>query len=178
MLLMTGKAGYSQAVIPYIFDAPLCLRYNECSMPKFVVQEHHAAHLHFDFRLEMDGLLRSWAVPKGPSMDPKDRRLAVMVEDHALEYASFEGLIPEGQYGAGSVLIWDSGEYEPIDGGISENRLAFVLKGRKLKGGFTLVKMSGKDREWLLIKKKDQFAQESFVMQAMLTLKKKKRSKG
>lgn len=138
-------------------------------MLKFVVHEHHATRLHFDFRLEMDGVLKSWAVPKGPSMNPKDKRLAIMVEDHSLEYGSYEGIIPEGQYGAGSVVIWDSGAYELLGGSIAEGRLEFMLKGKKLKGGFALAKMSGKDREWLLMKKRDQFAQDDFVMKTLLT---------
>lgn len=138
-------------------------------MLKFVVQEHHATHLHFDFRLGMDGVLKSWAIPKGPSMNPKDKRLAIMVEDHTLEYAAFEGIIPEGHYGSGAVVIWDSGAYELLGGSIAEGRLEFMLKGKKLKGGFVLVKMSGKDREWLLMKKRDQFAEDAFVMKTLLT---------
>lgn len=138
-------------------------------MHKFVVHEHHASHLHFDFRLEMDGVLKSWAVPKGPSMNPKDRRLAIMVEDHALEYDSYEGIIPEGQYGSGAVVIWDSGTYTVLKGDIREGRIEFDLKGRKLQGGFTLVKMSGKQKEWLLIKIKDQSARPDFVMKTILT---------
>jgi bifunctional non-homologous end joining protein LigD len=137
-------------------------------MPKFVVQEHHATHLHFDFRLEMDGVLKSWAIPKGPSMNPKDKRLAIMVEDHTLEYGSYEGIIPDGQYGSGAVVIWDSGAYSLLKGDIHGGRIEFYLDGKKLKGGFTLIKMSGKQKEWLLIKMKDQFAQPDFVMKTMI----------
>ena len=146
-------------------------------MLKFVVQEHHAARLHFDFRLEMVGVLKSWAIPKGPSMNPQDKRLAIMVEDHSLDYAAHEGIIPEGQYGAGSVLIWDSGDYELLNGSISAGRLEFILKGKKLKGGFVLAKMSGKDKEWLLIKKRDEFAEDAFVMKPMLTPELRKKLK-
>ena len=138
-------------------------------MPKFTVHEHHATHLHFDFRLEMEGVLKSWAVPKGPSMNPKDKRLAIMVEDHALEYSSYEGIIPDGQYGAGVVVIWDRGEYELLKGDIYQGRIEFYLSGKRLKGGFSLVRMSGKQKEWLLIKKKDHFAQPDFVMKTVLT---------
>lgn len=138
-------------------------------MLKFVLQEHHAAHLHFDFRLEMDGVLKSWAVPKGPSMNPKDKRLAIRVQDHALEHGSYEGIIPEGLYGAGPVIIWDSGDYELISGSISEGRLEFVLKGKRLKGAFVLISMAGKSKEWLLIKKRDESAEDDFVMETMLT---------
>lgn len=138
-------------------------------MNNFVVQEHHASRLHFDFRLEMEGVLKSWAVPKGPSMNPKDKRLAIMVEDHALEYAGYEGIIPEGQYGSGTVLIWDRGGYEFLKGSIAEGKLEFVLKGNKLNGVFILAKMSGKLKEWLLMKKKDEYADDEFVMKARLT---------
>jgi bifunctional non-homologous end joining protein LigD len=138
-------------------------------MSRFIVHEHHATHLHFDFRLEMEGVLKSWAVPKGPSMNPKDKRLAIMVDDHTLEYGSYEGIIPDGQYGSGVVVIWDSGEYELLKGDLQEGRIEFSLKGEKLKGVFTLVKMSGKQKEWLLIKKKGQFAQPDFVMKTVLT---------
>lgn len=138
-------------------------------MSKFVVQEHHATHLHFDFRLEIDGVLKSWAIPKGPSMNPKDKRLAIMVDDHTLEYGSYEGIIPEGQYGSGIVLIWDSGKYDLLGGDISEGKIEFILHGRKLKGGFVLAKMSGKKKEWLLIKKRDRFAEDIFVIKPRLT---------
>jgi len=138
-------------------------------MPKFVVQEHHATHLHFDFRLEIDGVLKSWAIPKGPSMNPRDKRLAIMVDDHTLQYGSFEGIIPEGQYGSGAVVIWDSGNYEFLGGDIREGRIEFVLKGKKLQGGFVLTAMSGGKKQWLMIKKRDAFAQDDFVMKTMLT---------
>lgn len=122
---------------------------------RFVVHEHHARHLHYDFRLEMEGVLKSWAVPKGPSMNPSDKRLAILVEDHPLDYANFEGAIPEGQYGAGEVIIWDKGTYQVISGDIESGRLEFSLKGKKLKGIFVLVRMKGKEKEWLLMKKRE-----------------------
>ncbi len=123
----------------------------------FVVHKHHASHLHYDLRLEQDGVLKSWAVPKGPSMNPEDKRLAMMVEDHPLNYKDFTGVIPAGNYGAGKVLIWDKGTYDLLDtNGIKKGRLSFILHGRKLKGEFTLIKMAGqKKNSWLLIKKKE-----------------------
>ncbi|HSW64601.1 MAG TPA: DNA polymerase ligase N-terminal domain-containing protein [Dissulfurispiraceae bacterium] len=133
-------------------------------MPVFVVHEHHASQLHFDFRLEMDGVLVSWAVPKGPSLNPADKRLAIHVEDHALAYASFEGVIPENHYGAGTVYIWDNGYYDLVGGTPSEGRVEFVLHGKKLNGAFVLVRMKGKRKEWLLVKMKDRHADSSFVM--------------
>ncbi len=138
-------------------------------MPKFVVHEHHSKHLHFDFRLEMGGVLKSWAVPKGPSMNPKDKRLAIMVDDHAIEYGSYEGIIPEGYYGAGAVVIWDRGEYELLGGGIEKGRVEFILKGKKLKGTFVLAKMAGRGKEWLLMKKRDEFSEDDFQMKTALT---------
>ncbi len=138
-------------------------------MLSFVVHEHHARRLHYDFRLEMEGILKSWAIPKCPSMNPADKRLAVMVEDHALEYGSFEGEIPEGSYGAGKVIIWDKGSYDLISGNIKSGRMEFLLKGKKLKGIFVFLKFKGKDKEWLLIKKKDKFADESFKIRNVLT---------
>lgn len=136
------------------------------SMAVFVVHEHHARHLHFDFRIEMEGALKSWAVPKGPSMNPSDRRLAIMVEDHPLEYGSFEGVIPEGNYGAGTVVIWDKGTYNLLNGSIASGRIEILLEGGKLKGGFVLTRMKSasgrKDKEWLLIKKRDKYAEPAF----------------
>jgi len=134
-------------------------------MPIFVVHEHHATHLHFDFRLEMKGVLKSWAVPKGPSMNPADKRLAIMVEDHALEYASFEGIIPEGQYGAGNVVIWDKGTYQLLKGNVEEGVMEIAMKGKTLRGTFVLAKMKGKHEEWLLMKKKDQHADPDFRLE-------------
>jgi bifunctional non-homologous end joining protein LigD len=130
-------------------------------MPIFVVHEHHARHLHYDLRLEMEGVLKSWAVPKGPSMNPEDKRLAVMVDDHDLEYADFEGTIPEGQYGAGKVIIWDKGEFNLIKGSISSGNIEFELKGKKLKGMFALIRMKKGDNNWLLIKMKDAFSRKA-----------------
>lgn len=134
--------------------------------PIFVVQEHHARRLHYDFRLELDGTLKSWAVPKGPSNDPRDKRLAVQVEDHPIDYAAFEGDIPEGEYGAGHVEIWDRGTWSPVGDpreGLASGKLEFTLAGEKLGGRFKLVRMADKGRskrqpEWLLIKAKDEHA--------------------
>jgi bifunctional non-homologous end joining protein LigD len=129
----------------------------------FVVQKHAARRLHYDFRLELDRVLKSWAVPKGPSLNPGDKRLAVHVEDHPLEYGTFEGTIPEGQYGAGTVKVWDRGVWIPEGDprqGYAKGRLSFTLRGKRLRGGFSLVRMGGgaaKERadNWLLIKTRD-----------------------
>jgi bifunctional non-homologous end joining protein LigD len=128
----------------------------------FCVQRHDATRLHYDFRLEMDGTLKSWAIPKGPTLDPAAKRLAAMVEDHPLEYGSFEGNIPKGNYGAGSVMLWDRGTYELLGDKSAQEQLArgdfkFKLHGEKLKGEFAIVhmKVRGKGNEWLLLKKKD-----------------------
>ncbi|MFC1690918.1 DNA polymerase ligase N-terminal domain-containing protein [Nanoarchaeota archaeon] len=123
--------------------------------PIFVVQKHDASHLHWDFRLEIDGVLKSWAIPKEPSTDPKVKRLAVSVADHDLDYADFEGEIPEGQYGAGTVKIWDRGTYESIDK--KDSKIVFKLNGKKLNGQFVLVKFSKSGPEnWLFFKKKEE----------------------
>lgn len=121
---------------------------NKTNRPIFVVQEHHATHLHWDLRLQIDGVLKSWAVPKGIPMEPKVRRLAIQTEDHSLEYAEFEGIIPEGQYGAGLVKIWDKGEYEPEK--INKNKIVFRAYGNKMNGRYALIKMRGKN--WILMK--------------------------
>ena len=128
----------------------------------FVVQQHRARALHFDLRLELDGVLKSWAVPKGPSADPADKRFARLVEDHPVEYADFEGRIPEGNYGAGWVIVWDRGTYRGIDDvrrGLEEGKLLFELHGFKLHGRWTLVRMK-RTEDWLLIKERDGFARQ------------------
>ena len=130
----------------------------------FVVHKHAARRLHFDLRLQMDGVLRSWAVPKGPSYDTADKRLAVLVEDHPLEYGDFEGLIPEGNYGAGAVIVWDRGRWLPVEdpiAGLAKGKLLFELRGHKLHGLWTLVKLKKGEKEWLFIKERDQYASAS-----------------
>ncbi|MDB5231404.1 MAG: 3-phosphoesterase [Chitinophagaceae bacterium] len=137
----------------------------------FVVQRHKASRLHYDFRLEMQGVLKSWAVPKGPSLNPQDKRLAMMVEDHPYSYKDFEGVIPEGNYGAGIVEVWDSGTVTDLDqsdikiaeknllNGLKAGNLKFTLKGKKLKGEFALVKFkNAENNAWLLIKHRDKYA--------------------
>jgi bifunctional non-homologous end joining protein LigD len=132
----------------------------------FVIQKHAARRTHFDFRLEHDGVLKSWAVTRGPSLDPSQKRLAVMTEDHPLEYGGFEGVIPKGEYGAGPVMIWDKGTWEPIgdpDEGLAKGDLKFRLNGKRLKGDFVLVRMKPRKEDrgrqnWLLIKKRDAYA--------------------
>ena len=120
-------------------------------LPIFVVQKHDASHLHYDFRLEMDGVLKSWAVPKGVSEKPDEKRLAVAVEDHPFEYANFEGEIPRGEYGAGTVEIWDKGNYEMIEA--TKKAYKFILNGKKLKGQYVLFNFKN-DKNWLLFKTK------------------------
>ena len=132
---------------------------------EFVVQKHHARRLHYDLRLEIDGVLKSWAVPKGPSLDPTQKRLAVHVEDHPLEYGQFEGVIPAGEYGAGSVIVWDRGRWNPLVGGLEgyqKGKLKFELSGTKLKGAWMLVRIRRRAGEtadyWLLVKERDEYA--------------------
>ena len=142
----------------------------------FVVQKHAASRLHYDFRLELDGTLKSWAVPKGPSLNPADKRLAMMVEDHPLDYRTFEGIIPEGNYGAGTVIVWDEGTYsaretaDRVEGerllreGLRKGHLRIVMNGQKLKGEFSLLKLKrGEDNAWLLVKGRDDWASDADV---------------
>jgi len=147
---------------------------------QFVVQKHAASHLHYDFRLEMDGVLKSWAIPKGPSLNPADKRLAMQVEDHPFDYKNFEGIIPAGNYGAGTVMVWDEGTYEPLEETtgtkaaeerallkqLRDGSLKFRLNGKKLKGEFALVKTKGRgDNSWLLIKHRDRWASDEPVIE-------------
>jgi len=132
----------------------------------FVVQKHRATQLHYDFRLEVDGVLKSWAVPKGPSLDPTVKRLAMQVEDHPVDYAKFEGVIPEGEYGGGTVMVWDYGTYEPentddVASTLRKGELKFSLDGQKLKGSWVLVRT--RDRQWLLMKHRDYYTTEEDV---------------
>jgi bifunctional non-homologous end joining protein LigD len=131
----------------------------------YVIQKHRATQLHYDFRLEADGVLKSWAVPKGPSLDPSVKRLAMQVEDHPVDYAKFEGVIPEGEYGGGTVMVWDYGTYEPeeedVSGALRKGELKFTLDGQKLKGSWVLVLT--RDRQWLLIKHRDYYTTEEEV---------------
>ena len=145
---------------------------------RFVVHEHKAARLHYDFRLEIGGVLKSWAVPKGPSLNPAEKRLAIMAPDHPLEYIDFEGIIPEGHYGAGPVVVWDAGEFKPLDTddpgeALNSGKLSFELNGKKLKGAFALARMKGIPRatgkEWLLMKKKDLYAESDYTIKTELT---------
>lgn len=132
----------------------------------FVIQKHRATQLHYDFRLEVDDVLKSWAVPKGPSLDPSVKRLAMQVEDHPVDYAKFEGVIPEGEYGGGTVMVWDYGTYKPentddVSQALRKGELKFSLNGKKLKGSWVLVRT--RDRQWLLMKHRDYYTTEEDV---------------
>jgi len=148
---------------------------------RFVVQKHQASHLHYDFRLELDGVLKSWAIPKGPSLDPGDKRLAMMVDDHPLDYRDFEGVLPEG-YGAGAVMIWDEGVFvalnqtgraeseEAFRAGLERGQFTFIVAGRKLKGEFALIRFARAGKAtWLLVKKRDSFASTDDVTEQDLS---------
>ncbi len=137
----------------------------------YVIQKHQASHLHYDFRLEWAGVLLSWAIPKGPSLDPSVKRLAAAVEDHPLEYGNFEGVIPEGEYGGGTVMLWDRGTWTPDDpdvqAALGKGDLKFTLNGKKLKGSWVLVRTrlgGSKKPQWLLIKHRDDFASKEDVL--------------
>jgi bifunctional non-homologous end joining protein LigD len=140
---------------------------------RYVIQKHDASHLHYDFRLEWRGVLLSWAVPKGPSLDPSVKRLAARVEDHPVEYGGFEGTIPQGEYGGGTVMLWDRGTWTPevpdVDAAMTKGDLKFTLNGKKLKGSWVLVRTKGyggsKKESWLLIKHRDRYASTEDVLE-------------
>src|SRR6187200_1298132 len=152
---------------------------------RFVIQKHDATRLHYDFRLEMKGVLKSWAVPKGPSLNPADKRLAMMVEDHPYDYRNFEGVIPEGNYGGGTVIVWDEGTYEPMnDEGLSQQEqeklllkqlyagdLKLNMHGKKIKGTYALFRLKKEEKSWLLVKKDDEFASEDEVIKQNKSVK-------
>jgi bifunctional non-homologous end joining protein LigD len=142
---------------------------------RFVIHEHHASRLHFDLRLEIGGVLKSWAVPKGVSMNPADKRLAVAVPDHSLGYIDFEGTLAEGTYGAGRVAIWDKGEFEAenAEAGLKKGKLVFRVYGAKLTGEFTLLKFHNHEKNWLVIKSRDEFADPNWKLETVLEPKKK-----
>ena len=152
---------------------------------RFVIQKHDASHLHYDFRLEMRGVLKSWAVPKGPSLNPADKRLAMMVEDHPYDYRNFEGIIPEGNYGGGTVIVWDEGIYKPMNAeGLSlkeqeklllkqlySGDLKINMNGKKIKGNYALFRLKKDEKSWLLVKKDDDFASEEEVIKKNKSVK-------
>ncbi len=145
---------------------PISSKKTHSESPRFVIQKHDASRLHYDFRLEVNGVLKSWAIPKGPSTDPKQRRLAIPTEDHPVDYIDFEGVIPEGNYGAGTVIVWDTGTYEnmkiknketvPMEKTIEEGHVDIKLEGKKLKGSHALIRTGKEGKKfWLFLKKKD-----------------------
>lgn len=159
-------------------EPPLTIHSGGEGALKFTIHKHRATRLHYDLRLELNGVLKCWAVPAGPSLNPSVKRLAVMVEDHPFDYRTFEGVIPEGEYGAGEVIVWDEGTYSPEAEGrlffddrkqaqevsaksLAGGKLSVSLKGHRLKGLWTLVQLRGKGKDWLLIKRKDEFADVS-----------------
>jgi bifunctional non-homologous end joining protein LigD len=147
---------------------------------RFVIHEHHATRLHWDLRLEMGGVYKSWAVPKGPSMNPADKRLAVIQPDHSIEYGSFEGTLPEGTYGAGEVRIWDNGKYETDsdpDAQVKKGKFVFTFFGLKIRGEFALIKMHNQEDNWLLIKHDDQFTDLDWEIEPVLEPQKKPKKK-
>jgi len=161
-------------------DAPPAAKKRKAGKLRFVIQKHAASHLHFDFRLELDGVMKSWAVPKGPSYDPAVRRLAMQVEDHPIEYNTFEGTIPQGEYGGGTVMLWDRGTYGPEDpdggvealrAGYEEGDLKIHVQGERLEGAWVLVRMRKEDEraQWLLIKHRDEFADPDYDVTAKVT---------
>ncbi len=138
---------------------------------RFVIHEHHARNLHFDLRLEIGGVLKSWAVPKGVSLNPNLKRLAIEVPDHSLSYIDFEGTISEGRYGAGRVVVWDTGDYSATGDALEQlrnGRLNFTLHGRKLRGGFSLLRMKDRTGQWLVIKTLDEFAAADWELETVL----------
>jgi DNA ligase D-like protein (predicted 3'-phosphoesterase) len=166
---MSDLEAYRKRRDPQNSPEPAGRRRRGGKRPRFVVQEHSARTHHFDFRLEVGGVLKSWAVPKGPSTDPREKRLAMPVEDHPLDYADFEGVIPAGQYGAGAVVVWDRAFYDnlterdgaavPIERALGDGHVVIGLHGKKLKGGYALQRVAtGKDERWLLIKLRDEAA--------------------
>lgn len=152
---------------------------------RFVIQKHDASHLHYDFRLEIKGVLKSWAIPKGPSLNPADKRLAMMVEDHPYDYRTFEGVIPEGNYGGGTVIVWDEGFYEPMNAeGMKREEqeklllkqlyagdLKIHMKGKKIKGNYALFRLKKDQKSWLLVKKDDEYASEEEIIRQNKSVK-------
>jgi DNA ligase D-like protein (predicted 3'-phosphoesterase) len=161
---LVGLQDYRKKRDPKRSPEPFGGRRRKGDDPRFVIQQHDATSLHYDFRLEVGDVLASWAVPKGPSTDPREKRLAMRVEDHPIDYGGFEGVIPEGEYGAGPVIVWDTGTYRnlgdtPMEEALPAGHAVVELHGEKLQGGWALTRMGGGGRErWLLVKTKDEHA--------------------